>query len=354
MENGIIFRKEGLFNYCGWPTVTKDKQGILYAAFSGNRIGHVCPFGKSLMVKSCDEGKSWSYPEIVNDTVLDDRDTGILVTEDGTKYLSFFCHPASFYINGYSEIIRTVAPKMRPLADGVLRVWETMDENLLKGGAYLKNLETGEVFKSPVSAPHGPIQLKNGKLLWVGKEFHSGFLNKASIYAVTFDGKNFEVLSEIKMPVALNLVHEPHSIELKDGSILAAFRVHYETGSGFSGMTVYFSKSQDNGKTWSTPYSSGFNGSPPHFLRHSSGAIILSYARRELPYYECARVSFDEGNTWSDEIILSYSKHNDIGYPSTVELSDGSLLTVYYQRYENDENTSVLGTKWSIKDGKDS
>lgn len=347
MKEQIIYRSSGPFAYCGWPTIGRDKDN-LYVVFSGNRIGHVCPFGKNIMVKSADEGETWSMPTIVNDSVLDDRDAGISVTKDGTKYLSFFCHPASFYINDYSEITRTVVPELRPLADGALRVWETMDENLLKGGSYLKNLETGEVFKSPVSAPHGPIQLKNGKLLWVGKEFYSGYLNKASIYAVTFDGKNFEVLSEIKMPVPLHLVHEPHSIELKDGSILASFRVHYDNGLGFSSMTIYFSKSKDGGRTWSVPYSLGFNGSPPHFLRHSSGAIILSYARREEPYSERARVSFDEGETWSDEYILSYSKENDIGYPSTIELSDGSLLTVYYQRFEDDKHTSVLGTKWSF------
>lgn len=343
----IIYRGSGIFAYCGWPTIARDKDS-LYVAFSGNRIGHVCPFGKNLMVKSDDEGKTWSMPQIVNDSCLDDRDAGVLVTQNGTKYLTFFCHPSTFYSNSFSEVERTVAPELRSLAKGAIDVWQTMDESLLQGGSYIKNLETGEVFKSPVSAPHGPIEMSDGKLLWVGKEFHSGFLNKGSIYAVTFDGKNFDVLSEIKMPVALNLVHEPHSIILKDGSILASFRVHYDNGNGFSGMTVYFSKSTDGGKTWQEPYSSGFNGSPPHFLRHSSGAIILSYARREKPYYECARISYDEGETWSEERILSYSNENDIGYPSTVELKDGSLLTVYYQRFEKDKQTSVLGTKWKL------
>lgn len=346
MEEKIIYRATGVFAYCGWPTIARDKNS-LYVAFSGNRIGHVCPFGKNLLVKSDDEGETWSMPQIANDSCLDDRDAGIVITKNA-KYLTFFCHPSTFYSESFSEVERTVTPELRPLAKGAIEVWGTLDKDLLQGGSYIKNLETGEVFKSPVSSPHGPVELENGKLLWVGKEFHSGSLNKASIYAVAFDGRNFEVLSEIKMPVPLHLVHEPHAIVLKDGSVLAAFRVHYDNGNGFSGMTVYFSKSSDGGKTWSTPYSLGFNGSPPHFMRHSSGAIILSYARREEPYYECARISYDEGETWSEERILSYSSENDIGYPSTVELKDGSLLTVYYQRFENDKHTSVLGTKWNL------
>ena len=341
MKEGIVYRKHGIFNYCGWPTVHRDKD-TLYVAFSGNRIGHVCPFGKNLLVKSFDEGESWTEAEIVNDTVLDDRDAGILVRRDGTRVLSYFCHPASFYTVYYSEILRTVKKELLPLADGAVKVWETLDPNLLNGGSYIKLLDENITVKSPVSAPHGPIELKNGKLLYVGKEFHSGYLNTGAIYACTYDGE-WEALGEIKMPVPLNLVHEPHAIELEDGTILAAFRVHNETS-----FTIYFAESADGGKTWSEPAPTGFNGSPPHFMRHSSGAIVLSYARRELPYSERARVSYDEGKTWSEEIILSNSSNNDIGYPATVELKDGSLLTVYYQRYESDEQTSILYTKWHL------
>ncbi len=344
----IIYRKEGLFNYCGWPTVTRDKEGVLYTAFSGNRIGHVCPFGKTLMVKSHDEGKTWSEPVILNDSSLDDRDAGILCLKDNKLVVSWFCHSASFYTDHYSEVLRTVKKEMLPLADGAIEAWKTLGEKEKEGGSYIKFLDDNRVIKAPVSAPHGPIELKDGRLLYVGKEFHSKELEKGGIYAFAFDGE-WKKLSKIEMPVPLNRVHEPHAIEIGDGELLAAFRVHNETS-----FTVYLSRSKDGGKTWSTPYDTGFNGSPPHLMRHSSGAIVLSYARREEPFSECARISYDEGNTWSEEIILSYSEDNDIGYPSTVELSDGSLLTAYYQRYENDENTSVLATKWSIKDGKDS
>ena len=58
--------------------------------------------------------------------------------------------------------------------------------------------------------------------------------------------------------------------------------------------------------------------------------------------------SSDEGETWSEEYVLSTAEDNDIGYPSTVELKDGSLLTVYYERFGKDKQTSVLGTKWKL------
>jgi len=60
MIHGIINRVDsGYFHYQAWPTVAKDKRGKLYVAYSGNRLAHVCPFGKNLLVTSDDEGKSW-------------------------------------------------------------------------------------------------------------------------------------------------------------------------------------------------------------------------------------------------------------------------------------------------------
>ncbi len=349
MEHGIVFRGNGIFNYCGWPTVAKDKNGVLYAVCSGNRIGHVCPFGKNLMFKSIDDGKTWSEPVIINDTFLDDRDAGIIFDNEGRMVLSYFCHPASFYSDYYSEIIRTVKEEKRPLADGMIKTWQTVDQTHLKGGSYIR-IQNGEhlapAVKAPVSAPHGPTVLKDGRLLYVGKEFHSEMpLTKGGIYACAYDGK-WEVLGEIPVTVPLNLVHEPHVIELDDGTLLAGLRVHNETS-----FTVYTTFSYDGGKSWTTPAPTGLNGSPPHFFKHSSGAIILSFARRELPYSERAVISRDNGRTWSKEIILDTDVHsNDIGYPSTTELSDGSLLTVYYQHFNDDEFTSVLYTKWSLSD----
>ena len=87
-------------------------------------------------------------------------------------------------------------------------------------------------------------------------------------------------------------------------------------------------------------------------LVHSSGAIVLTYGRRKAPYGERARISRDGGKTWGEEIVISSeATSGDLGYPSSVELSDGSILTVYYQRYKNDTFTSILGTRWSIDGG---
>ena len=38
--------------YIGWPTVCRAKDGDLIAVFSGDRDEHVCPWGKSQLIRS--------------------------------------------------------------------------------------------------------------------------------------------------------------------------------------------------------------------------------------------------------------------------------------------------------------
>ena len=112
---------------------------------------------------------------------------------------------------------------------------------------------------------------------------------------------------------------------------------------------VAITRSEDGGKTFTQPRVLETIGTPPHFLLHSSGAVVLTYGRRAKPHGQRARISLDGGKTWGEEFAVSEEAPSwDHGYPSSVELSDGSILTVYYQRYPGDDFTSVLQTKWEL------
>jgi hypothetical protein len=43
-----------------------------------------------------------------------------------------------------------------------------------------------------------------------------------------------------------------------------------------------------------------------------------------------AKISKDEGRSWSEEFHVVNDLALDVGYPSSVQLSDGRILTVYY------------------------
>jgi len=70
--------------YHGWPTLARRRCGQLLLVYSGGREAHVCPFGRVEMMRSDDDGQTWSWPRVLLDTAIDDRDAGVLETADGT------------------------------------------------------------------------------------------------------------------------------------------------------------------------------------------------------------------------------------------------------------------------------
>lgn len=65
---------------------------------------------------------------------------------------------------------------------------------------------------------------------------------------------------------------------------------------------------------------------------------------------ERACVSYDNGESWTEDYCINdeIDGQLDMGYPASVELSDGAILTVYYQCWPGDGYTSVLYTKWRL------
>ncbi len=366
---GIVGRQTGMFAYQGWPTVCRDENGILYAACSGHRIAHVCPFGVNYLYTSTDEGKTWSSPSIINETDLDDRDAGILALGGGKMLMTYFhndrsliytmCEPENVWAKNHSG---------RPdfmLYEGMLAHWRTLDDETARAGSFIRLSDDGgktwaPAFKVPVSSPHGPTKLKDGRLLYLGKECASSpeefseaadLYEKGAVFAFESrdEGHSWQCIGKVDFPdgCAQNNIHEPYAIELPDGTILGALRGDKEPVP--HGFSVYFTRSEDGGRTWSHPEATDICGSPPHMLLHSSGAVVLTYGRRKPPFGERARISWDGGRTFGEELIIGdEADSGDLGYPSTVELSDGSLYTVYYQHFTGDKHCSILYTHWEL------
>ena len=61
-------------------------------------------------------------------------------------------------------------------------------------------------------------------------------------------------------------------------------------------------------------------------------------------------MSEDEGRTWDmeNEVVLRDDGFGrDVGYPSSEQLDDGSILTVYYW-YGEDNIRHVESTRWAL------
>ncbi|MBE5761920.1 MAG: exo-alpha-sialidase [Clostridiales bacterium] len=340
-------------NYFAWPTVCRLKNGRIAVAASGFRLKHICPFGKTVLSISEDEGETYTLPAPVIDTVLDDRDGGIMAFGHSGAIVTSFNNTLGFQKNLVKE------------GDGYLKNYldliTTQEEERDIGAQFRISFDNavtfGEVHKSPVTSPHGPIELKDGTILWVGRTFSP--VNEIQpdtdcikAYRVNLDG-SMEYLGQIEniyVDGRRLLSCEPCAFETNDGRIICHIRAQVYSAPQI--FTTYQCESTDGGRTWSKPYPllEREGGAPAHIMRHCSGVLISVYGYRKGPYGIKAMFSFDEGRTWDTGHDI-YVNHvgGDLGYPSTIELIDGSLLTVFYAVDKEGEPAKIYQQKWSFE-----
>ena len=346
MVHSIICKEPG--RYIGWPTVARRADGELLVVFSGDRDQHVCPYGKTQLVRSRDSGKTWSKPETINETVLDDRDAGILVCQSGVIIMSWF-----------TSLAFETMDCRKMYGDEVVDAWQpyvariTPEQRQTLNGHWIRrSLDGGRTWlprqRIVGSTPHGPIQLRDGRVLFLGSTRVEG--NRAHVTEEsTDDGKSWHVVGRVPFPQGIKgYWGEPHLAETTSGRLVAHFR---HSGGGPQGGFLWQSESEDGGRSWTMVHRLNVWGYPPHLLCLSDDRLLTTYGRRRKPYGQRACLSRDGGQTWEvdKEIVLRDDAPNgDLGYPSSVELGDGQMLTVYYQIDRAGEKTCLMCTRWTL------
>lgn len=398
------------FKNCKWPTIAVDENDKLYVVASGPRMTHVCPFGATVMTESEDGGDTWSSPRMISNTIMDDRDAGITYLGNGKMLASYFTQPGDAYLpggSGYASITKGhAAPEWAAEWDsfgnpvgGIVgtyvkmlryikntdksydlseasyvihssdygKTWDTERYSFV-GSGYTSEMQTAlENYqytkpgtKVPVTSCHGPLVLSDGTLLYAGKVLDpvDQPMDSMAVYTSHDDGMTWDYLSEIPIPVGYeyNCFHELSVAEAKEGTLVCAIRTQ-PCGSVMVSpiFTVYLSYSYDGGCTWTVPEPTGMDGTPPHVVSAPNGDIIMTYSCRTDPRRIYANVSTDGGHSWSTRQVVSgpFLNQDDMGYPASVVLSDGSVATVYYGTYHtgsfNEQYSSVLMMRWTYE-----
>jgi sialidase-1 len=342
--------------YHGWPTVARRRNGQLLLVCSGGREEHVCPFGRVELMRSDDGGETWSWPRVVMDSPIDDRDAGVLETAQGSILITTFTSLAYEPALEKAEKIAPGQPGAWP--EDKLRRWQaahrraSAEERQLALDVWMIRSTDGGVtfsgrYRCQVDSPHGPVQLSDGRVLYAGKELWHGE-HRSGVCQSTDDGQTWQWLAEIptREGDSNSNYHELHAVETADGRIVAQIRNHNKANSG----ETLQSESSDGGKTWSAPRSIGVWGLPSHLLRLADDRLLMTYGHRRAPLGNQARVSSDHGRTWSQPILVSSDGvSGDLGYPSTVQLDDGTLVTVWYENMADSPYAVLRQARWTLE-----
>ncbi len=350
----IISNSDSMHNYFGWPTVEKLKDGKLAVGASGFRLGHICPFGKGVVAFSENNGETFSSPVPIIDTVLDDRDVGLCAFGENGLIVTSFNNTREmqrYHVRGHNELRKNYTYSYLDMI--------TDDEEDEAIGSNFRiscdgGVTYGKIYKSPVTSPHGPIELNDGSILWIGSNYFRNnnvedFDEFIAVYKINIDNGSTEFVGrvpDIYENGELLKSCEPYAVQLQDGTLVC----HIRTEPNF---TTYQTVSFDSGKTWSVPEKilPDMGGAPCHLFVHSSGVLISLYGYRQEPYEIRAMFSKDKGKTWDkDNTIYVNGVSGDLGYPASVELDDGTVLTVFYAKADVNSPCVIMKQNWKFSE----
>lgn len=360
----VCYKGEDEYGYFAWPTVTKLDGDRLMAVSSGFRKAHIDIEGKVVGWFSEDGGNTWSEPQVIADTLLDDRDAGVTYW-NGKIIVSWFCASKVYYINNNASLYGSWAA-------GIDDDYDTR----FMGGNYRISEDGGKtwskIYNMPegMFTPHGLILNPDGGLTSVGylkydkvnKKWGSGIAVRTTTGEMTEDGFVWSDPIVIADPATQFQwdFQEPYGIYNDDGVLIVVMRAD----EGLYQCELYPDATEFT--TWRKI--AMVQEAPAHMFRHSSGVLVMTYGYRGIYYDNSnyggkayapnknndvmgirARISYDGGMTWTNEYVLTTDGEiTDLGYSSSVELSDGRILTLYYQRGEFETKASIYQVVWEL------
>lgn len=325
-----IARFIAIDNVCAWPNLVPLPDGTIVAIIH-NKPSHGLMEGQVECWASAD-GAFWErrgYPA-PNDPYTTRMNVAAGLAKSGE--LLVLC-------SGWTDIQQPERPKQPPFRDAILRSWVCRSAD---GG---RTWSQHKEFLPPDAGwceyiPFGPIvagtdgllhaSCYGGEFVDPAKSYHTkGY--RAWHFQSPDDGQTWQ-----RTAVIGPKHNETSLLHLEGNRWLAAARID----------AVELFRSSDNGATWQDQQRvTAKNEINAHLLKLADGRLLLTYGSRIKDQFGVlAKLSADEGRTWSQPLRLAHSLESDCGYPSSIQRPDGQILTAYYSKRAPDHHRYHMAT----------
>jgi sialidase-1 len=346
-EQVVVYRKEGV--YAPFPALRRDpRTGQLYVVFSKKttRTHYETLDSTRGRMTSRDGGRTWEEAQSMPAGLVAPRPEEVATAQDGSRirigqnWRRWYPPERRAEFEGKYSISTpgTYKPDWFAVTSGG---WAQRSDD--DGKTWQKTAITELDTYVSCSSPWSYMQLRDGRLVRAFMA-RSGPDDSGDVFAAfTHDGRTAETMRVMGDPdEQLRFTEETLVHETSDGAIWMLTRVEGGDDHLWQGV------SRDGGRTWHAR-KTGVKGHPPSGLvALRDGRLVLSYGYRHPPYGIRAVISNDEGLTWDMDNVVVLRNDGagyDLGYPRSMQLEDGTILTVYY--FTDDEKvTHIACTRW--------
>ncbi|MES2694594.1 MAG: sialidase family protein [Verrucomicrobiota bacterium] len=321
---------------CAWPKLTVTPKGELFAAIYNRPVHGVLP--GDVDVYASTDGTTWTKRGTAtqregdmarfNHSIGSTRNGDLIVVSGGWTY-----HPRD--PQGAYKKKKLLRPTASRSSDGG-RTWSVSEK--FPDGADGMTL-----------VPFGNVETgADGALRVAAYSYNNTVKPRVDICytAVSKDnGSTWTLGSVVGQPAA----NETDVVHLGGGKWLAAARDLGATGQRQHSTDIF--ASDDDAKTWrhlASPV--GPSQHPADLLKLADGRVLLTVGDRRTDRGVNVHISADGGKTWTEGARISRGVSGDCGYPSTAQLPDGTLVTVFYAAkttaYDKYQMASI---RWRLK-----
>jgi hypothetical protein len=320
------------------PSITALRDGELIVTMR-EASEHLDIKGRMIAVRSQDGGKSWSPKEVLFDVGNADHRSSPIFELPGSPPLRGEWLTTDYRAGGEYT------------TDGVWDNNNSVHGPTLWGAWSTDRGRSWNFTAEPMTVPgaHFPyaeaerhmIQVPEGRLLVAANYVATPedgaepnwYVYRMAVFASDDDGRHWEVLSHV--PPHPYTVGEPTLLRNRAGRIILLSRTHPNGEGGLERGGLLQSDSDDEGQTWTEWRQTGMSsmGSPAHLLQLQDGRILCTHGSRIDPKSVYVTCSHDGGATWdtaNTRIVADDLVNDDTCYPTSAQLQDGTLITVWY------------------------